>query len=764
MAEEDRVCAQLADRIADLERHVDVLQRILDSEPDLSPAQRGRIRQQIGQTQSTIATLEYELVLCRSNITIVGVEKTQGIQFFSINGQGSGNAPDNSVPLIAQRTLILRVYIDCKRAQQQGPQQIPIYISGRVTVDRIQTNGSVRRVATLKPINGPIAARSSASIDRGNPNHTLNFRVAANDCQGLLRFTVSVFEQGPVVSDDVILSAAHATLAEEPTRRPLGPAATGEAVDPAGRASFSMQVHGRFEPVPTFRVHGVLVHYTGDGMDLPAPSGFDFAETLEYVLRTYPIGRLEFDDCLEIEFDKNLRTPGGGCGPGFEGPGGLMEILADFDEKSDRPAIHVALIPRGALTSVGGCGNRNIAAAKDGAGATLAQEMGHALDRKHAPAGGAPGPDPNYPQYDNYSSGSIGEYGFDTVTSDVYDPNTTTDFMGYGSGDRWVSPYTYMGIRDTMIDRFADPSAGRLADDRSFRLADDPSQETLFLSFRVKRDGNVEVRPSFHLPARPRPLDHRSMSEVSCELLDADGEVLYFHRCRLRGSHLDPDGPYIDFHEAIPWVDEAAAIRFLRNKEVLHLHDIERSAPSVEFPAPEFRYSEKPITLKWVGHHPERALTYMVRYSGDDGQTWRVVAANLGQEECRLQQRLLPGGERCLLQVVASSGIRTSVAQSKPFPIPLKPRSATILSPPSTFETSATGSVVLRGGAFSSDFGLGAPQDVVWSSNVDGMLGRGFELVADDLSEGVHTITLTAPDGRGGVATTSTSVRVVLPD
>jgi hypothetical protein len=35
--------------------------------------------------------------------------------------------------------------------------------------------------------------------------------------------------------------------------------------------------------------------------------------------------------------------------------------------------------------SVGGRGNRNIAAARDGAGVTLAQEMGHALDRKHAP-------------------------------------------------------------------------------------------------------------------------------------------------------------------------------------------------------------------------------------------------------------------------------------------------------------------------------------------------------------------------------------------
>jgi hypothetical protein len=72
--------------------------------------------------------------------------------------------------------------------------------------------------------------------------------------------------------------------------------------------------------------------------------------------------------------------------------------------------------------------------------------------------------------------------------------------------------------------------------------------------------------------------------------------------------------------------------------------------------------------------------------------------------------------------------------------------------------------VLLRGAAFSSDYGLGAPEDVVWSSNVDGVLGRGFELVTDRLSEGAHTITLTAPDGQGGVATAWTGLRVALPD
>jgi hypothetical protein len=760
MAMNDQACAQIANRIADLERNIDLLEQILDLEPDLSQSQIAHIQEQLYQDRTTLIELRQELVLCRSDITIVGVEQTQGIQFFSFNGQGSGYLPDNSVPLIAQRPLILRVYIDCKRAQEQGPQQFPIPISGRITVDRIQPNGSVRRVTTLRPINGPIPARSSASIDRGDPNHTLNFRVAASDCQGVLRFTVTVFEQGPVIGGDVTLGATYAGRPGEAIPRLPG----SETTAPAGPATFSLQVYGRFWPGPTFRVHAVLVHYTGDGMNLPAPSGFDFAETLEYILRTYPVGRLEFEDCMEIEFDKNLRTPGAGCGPGLEGPGGLLEILRDLDDGSDRPAIRVALIPSGAQMSVRGCGNRNIAAAYDGDGEALAQEMGHALDRKHAPPN-APGYDTDFPHYGDYRWGSIGEYGFDVVTSEVYDPNTSDDFMGYSGSNVWVSPYTYTGLWNEIKERFdwfGDASFAGLARGR-FGMSDDPSQETLFLSFRVVRDGSVEVHPSFHLLARAQPPDHASMSEVSCELLDGKGQVLGFHRCRLRGSHVDPDGPYIDFHEPIPWVDEAAAIRFLRNKEVLHIHDIEARAPAVKLPASGLRSSAQRLTLKWEGHHAERALRYLVRYSRDDGRTWRVVAANLSKSECELRLRQLPGGERCLLQVVASSGIRTFVAQSKPFSVPSEPRTAAILSPEPTSDTASTRQV-LRGAAFSSDYGLGAPEDVVWSSNLDGVLGRGFELVADGLSEGMHTITLTAPDGQGGVATASTALRVVLPD
>jgi hypothetical protein len=52
-------------------------------------------------------------------------------------------------------------------------------------------------------------------------------------------------------------------------------------------------------------------------------------------------------------------------------------------------------------------------------------------------------------------------------------------------------------------------------------------------------------------------------------------------------------------------------------------------------------------------------------------------------------------------------------------------------------------------------------EDVVWSSNIDGLLGRGFELIATDLSHGTHTLSLTAPDGLEGTTTAEVSIKVM---
>jgi hypothetical protein len=81
----------------------------------------------------------------------------------------------------------------------------------------------------------------------------------------------------------------------------------------------------------------------------------------------------------------------------------------------------------------------------NGYAATFAHEMGHLLDRSHAPCGGAGGPDLKYP----YPGGVIGAPGVDLQAGQTFDPKHSTDVMGYCS-DVWISDYTYKGALELL--------------------------------------------------------------------------------------------------------------------------------------------------------------------------------------------------------------------------------------------------------------------------------------------------------------------------
>jgi hypothetical protein len=164
----------------------------------------------------------------------------------------------------------------------------------------------------------------------------------------------------------------------------------------------------------------------------------------------------------------------------------------------------------------------------------------------------------------------------------------------------------------------------------------------------------------------------------------------------------------------------------------------------------------------WTVSAPaDHLLTYMVRYSNDDGRTWRVVAPSLSQSRFSLDTRTVPGGDQCRLQVVAaSSGIRTAVVTTESFAVLLKPLQAIILSPESGFRVGRSERLRLLGAAISPDFETAPPDEMAWFSNRDGLLGIGHETWVTGLSVGRHELTLHLPDGLGGESEATISVDV----
>ena len=185
-------CDQLAHDLQSLESSLALFQTRLASSrgPDGPGTEREMIRSTIALIVNEISAVEAQLrnAGCLGSIPqpsplspvqIFGVEATQAIQYFRLTGQASFFAPDNSVPLIAQKPLILRVYA---RLRNIPGASLVSQITGTVIIN---DDGP-----TLTPINGPIPISSSTFINRNQANSTLNFLVPAAYCADTVVFKI----------------------------------------------------------------------------------------------------------------------------------------------------------------------------------------------------------------------------------------------------------------------------------------------------------------------------------------------------------------------------------------------------------------------------------------------------------------------------------------------------------------------------------------------------------------------------------------------
>lgn len=112
----------------------------------------------------------------------------------------------------------------------------------------------------------------------------------------------------------------------------------------------------------------------------------------------------------------------------------------------------------------------------------------------------------------------------------------------------------------------------------------------------------------------------------------------------------------------------------------------------------------------------------------------------------------MPGGDRCVLQVLATEGIRTGEARTPPFRTPRKSPKLFIASPADGAAFKRGDVVTLVGEGFSPDSGSVAGKSLVWHSDRAGTLGRGHQLRLRSLGTGRHRISLSTSDAKDSVA------------
>jgi hypothetical protein len=652
------------------------------------------------------------------NLAITDVEITQGIQCLH-----NPDCPDNSVPLYSGKVTAVRVYVHLTT----GPDYIVYPIGGALCYGNTGAGGCANPILPMKKIFVENEA-DPVSYGRNVSGTTLNFILPYYYTSSFSLQTLTVY-----------VNYKFQDLPSEIYYKDNYKAVQYQVQE-------SQPVYVKFYPVQ-------------DKGFFP-PAG-EFAVMTDYLAKVYPTG--EFYPLLGIPlYGKNYdwTTPDSwGC------PKGWHNLINDLWYLGGGSGpIAFGMVPYQSLSGgVIGCGvlggpeAAGIAGdSKDGR--VAAQEIGHTLNLPHVPGCGAGGPDLNYPK----PNGLLDEVGFDPYTLTTYPTYSSYDFMGYcgGGTNSWTSIYTYNEIagllpagvsylpfgspRTALIGLFTQPAkvlvgTGELS----------PTSATL-------TDGFYVIDRSTFKNLTP------DSGPYSVELQDAGGRVLYSQHFDL--AQMSNDNPQTQggFRLILPWTDGSRKAVFKYQGKIIGQTLASAHAPTVKLTSPMGGESWAPTgqqTITWTAadadHNP---LRYMIQYSADGGQTWMILAANLQDPTFTFDGDYLPGGKHGVIRVIATDGFNTTQVDSNQITVAPKAPFVSIMSPTDASTYDFGTPVVLQ--AVGTDLldGAIAGGNFAWSSDRDGNLGTGSQLILTNLSIGAHTISLSVRNSSGLTATASVHI------
>jgi hypothetical protein len=313
--------------------------------------------------------------------------------------------PTNT-PVVAGRDAMIRVFTQTDGSYNGQPVTARLYLSGSAPMDATHTAGGGKD---------------------GSLGSTLNFSVPGAAIQPGTTFHVAIMQNGG-----------------NGTQNP------GAHYPASGDASLDAKSAGA-----QLRLRIVPVRYGADGSNrVPDTSPSALKSYADRFLAIYPAPSIDIQVVAPMQWNQTVSADGSGWDT-------LLNGVTDRRAQDNAPAdtyYYGAFDPAGSFGGFcgGGCvaGLGWIAGSGDGsqraaiglgytevAAETATHEIGHNHGRSHAPCGGAAGTDPGYP----YNGASIGVWGYDIVTQQLFNPNQTTDMMGY-CNPTWVSDYTFKAL------------------------------------------------------------------------------------------------------------------------------------------------------------------------------------------------------------------------------------------------------------------------------------------------------------------------------
>jgi hypothetical protein len=632
----------------------------------------------------------------------------------------------NSVPLVAGKKTIVRVYADSAVGTIAG-------VTGELTAYR---EGQL--LGTRAP-DAPIRATPIIDINakRAQKNGGLLFRLPPDWITGTVTLTVVLESTAPITETSLENNI------------------------------ITMSVF--FEPREAMRLAYVPIGYQPDpAQPAQLPDLGEMLSLHTFMQEIYPLAEVVPEILGTLPWYLEMA----GVPPETEIARGdvLLDLLTFFylEANAGRPdALQldqiVGVFPNGAISYAqadprwdmddNGRGGQGRAVYCDLAGSSLAHEIGHNLGLRHPgtpDACNAQDPQSYWPAV--YADATMQEYGYNFILDTVVGPavpNRHLDLMTY-CVPVWVSPLHYRMLYNADLQPQAVPG-GTIAQEENYIVA----------AGRVDDQGAVEFLPFWQISSTV-PLGNPPAGEGYClELRDGANAVLQGHCFNLDFfNYQGYMSMTVDsFVVALPL--DPATTRVVLRQGALDLGQVTVSAhaPTVTVQGPNGgETATDPLVVTWTATDLDGdELAYQISYSADDGATWLPLAVNLtGTMVFSAPLALLPGSTSAGVRVRASDGFHTAADMSDgPFSVGQKAPVVSILHPVTASNPLLP--LTLQGAAYDLEDGFLEGDALSWYSDRDGALGTGSELRVEVLSPGWHTLTLTATDSQAN----STSVVVV---
>ena len=648
----------------------------------------------------------------RKDVIVTDLELNQAVQFFRADTylDPASVQPDNAIWLVSRKNTGVRVYVD-----YDSGAGLPLItnLTGQLVVS------AANESQTLDPINpgGSITPRRDSAINMSVADHTLNFMIPAALCNGTATVQCQVWDQAAPHSKSAMFTR---TLV--------------------------------FTDVDPLSIYLVGIHYKAVNPALDPPSQSDISGALIQLIKTYPVGDVIQVGYTTMDFSEDVTgNVANGCGSGFNH---LLDRLNDLRGSSDD--IYLGSLPSGIQNtpgnSIGGCapqGGKVAGTFLDLTG-DVPHEVGHCLNRQHAPcsSGCTPppaDPDSNYPQYGSFRSDSIGVFGFDATTNTVFDPASFSDFMAYHF-PQWISAYTYNGLRGSNFQSTGAPSPGLGAGRAHLKTGVDIN--LCFLGLTIGRDRHVTRRESFIYPATMLGRGTCG-AQFSAEFLDKDRQTLSCSPLYVDCDHLGCTCWPKTIRDQVPFPAGSRWLLIWEGDTKIYEEEIP-DAPQVTITGVD--QTKDGVVLHWQGKDP-KPLWYLVHWYDDRSEEWRGVAPRLQDTSLLIPARLFTRRQALRVRVLATPGIATGIAETEVQLEKGDPGCPNIvLTGVDTSQTPANAPSVLHA-AVIDPAGRELPNDrMTWYGGDGTVIGRGSQVDLRTLKYGRQTIRLVSRAGNQPIA------------